>query len=511
MITVTKKIEITNGTAPYTYVWSTDNNCVTFTEKTGTITGDTITTDITFTDEACITAATITLTVTDSTGCISAPLTVSVSNVCDNLVLGSISETSDLTFLASASSDNCNSLTIDWEYEQAIFREVSRQDTPFTSALQLELQDGVQNFPATLDIIATVTDCNGCVKEGSYTYSFCTPTATNIQADVLCVNYTNVPTGAFYVKNKLILPELTGCSGITTDYSTIEFEVPNSKITVLTADDADNTDIVIGQRAIAGLLAENEVAIIGTYDITPGLYLLKYSMRTTDGIRSIKGTVIARFVACGDGKTIAAPDKSINVDCTSLSAGDTLSINIENEVQVIEGSTIDWSSWELVTPPTPTSTTITLGTNSDGDHVIEYVLPTPIVDDAFAWIICDTDGLCSTSTVYTVVDCIDAPTANDDAVTAVCNTSTTHTVLDNDLGNGSPIDVQSIVITEDPSKGTVVVVGDGTIIYTADYAESGSDTYKYTVKNLSGATSNEATVTVTINCAGQDASLTICN
>lgn len=49
-----------------------------------------------------------------------------------------------------------------------------------------------------------------------------------------------------------------------------------------------------------------------------------------------------------------------------------------------------------------------------------------------------------------------------------------------------------------PSKGTVVLTGDGTFTYTPDQNKRGKDTFTFTATDASGNVSGEATVTVTI-------------
>ena len=58
---------------------------------------------------------------------------------------------------------------------------------------------------------------------------------------------------------------------------------------------------------------------------------------------------------------------------------------------------------------------------------------------------------------------------------------------------------------------TVTPTTDGKVTIVAAAGMSGTKTFKYTVKNLQGVTSNEATVTVTVINAGSDLSITLCN
>ena len=97
-----------------------------------------------------------------------------------------------------------------------------------------------------------------------------------------------------------------------------------------------------------------------------------------------------------------------------------------------------------------------------------------------------------------------APIANNDAITVPRNitsiidiaTQITANDVDPDVGGG--IDPATVVITTGSARGaTVFVVGDGTISYTPEAGGAGGpDSFGYTVNDVSGATSNEATVRV---------------
>ncbi|MBT3222498.1 MAG: hypothetical protein HN348_25780, partial [Proteobacteria bacterium] len=75
---------------------------------------------------------------------------------------------------------------------------------------------------------------------------------------------------------------------------------------------------------------------------------------------------------------------------------------------------------------------------------------------------------------------------------------------DTDVDNS--IDVTSIVITTDATYGTVVDNGNGTVDYTHNGYTAYSDSFQYTIDDVLGATSNTATVTVSINELGSHAS-----
>lgn len=96
-----------------------------------------------------------------------------------------------------------------------------------------------------------------------------------------------------------------------------------------------------------------------------------------------------------------------------------------------------------------------------------------------------------TATVTITID--QAPIANDDSFVVIQDTPTLLTVLANDTGHGELNDIE---ITAGPNGDAAT---DGTAIrYTPPEDFIGIDTFRYRVTNTTGATSNEASVTVTI-------------
>ena len=74
-------------------------------------------------------------------------------------------------------------------------------------------------------------------------------------------------------------------------------------------------------------------------------------------------------------------------------------------------------------------------------------------------------------------------------------------VTANDVDADGTIDDTTVVITTGATTqrgGTVVENGDGTVTFTPKKGFRGTDTFKYTVNDDAGATSNEATVRVNV-------------
>ncbi|RZV84933.1 MAG: hypothetical protein EX341_07955 [Candidatus Scalindua sp. SCAELEC01] len=89
------------------------------------------------------------------------------------------------------------------------------------------------------------------------------------------------------------------------------------------------------------------------------------------------------------------------------------------------------------------------------------------------------------------------PTANNDSASTPVNTQVSINVVANDNDPDGTIDPATVVVTSGPTNGTASPNGNGTVAYTPFTGYTGQDTFKYTVDDNLGDTSNEAMVTVT--------------
>jgi hypothetical protein len=103
----------------------------------------------------------------------------------------------------------------------------------------------------------------------------------------------------------------------------------------------------------------------------------------------------------------------------------------------------------------------------------------------------------------TVTPVNDAPVANADSASAVVGQTISIAVLANDTDIDDAVSTLRVAaITQQPTYGVAVISGEGTSInYTAGATFAGADTFQYTARDLAGAISNAATVTV-INTLG---------
>ncbi len=120
--------------------------------------------------------------------------------------------------------------------------------------------------------------------------------------------------------------------------------------------------------------------------------------------------------------------------------------------------------------------------------------------DTFTYQIRDNAGdLSNEATVSVVISGIDdAPVAVPDTYTVPVGQTRLLDILANDTDVDSLINRGSIVITSLPAFGTVVV-GDGVVSYTAGVGFRGSDNFSYTVRDVAGNVSNEASVVIVVN------------
>ena len=95
----------------------------------------------------------------------------------------------------------------------------------------------------------------------------------------------------------------------------------------------------------------------------------------------------------------------------------------------------------------------------------------------------------------------DPPVADDDTGTTDEDTPVTIDVLSNDSDVDG--DSLSVVGTTDPSNGSIVDHGDGTVTYTPDPNFHGIDSFTYTISDGNGGT-DTATVTITVDPVNDD-------
>ncbi|NNC93457.1 MAG: tandem-95 repeat protein [Acidimicrobiia bacterium] len=115
--------------------------------------------------------------------------------------------------------------------------------------------------------------------------------------------------------------------------------------------------------------------------------------------------------------------------------------------------------------------------------------------DSFIYEICDVSALCDTATV--TIGLMGPDTVDDAATMAEDAAPITIDVVANDTDPNADLDPTSAVVEVPASNGLATANGDGTFDYDSALDFEGTDTFDYTVCDLTGAC-NVATVTITV-------------
>jgi hypothetical protein len=500
MITINKVFEITGGEAPYHFAFSSNVPCVTFEVDSGTSENGLVENTITFDNELCNSQAVITMSGTDSNGC---PFTFTYSppDLCDSYTLNSVYLIPPYKFVVTASSPGCNTLQgIEWIYDNEVFEEVDRIDGPFSSVLELRPNPNVLNHPDTTQILARGTNCQGCRQTSSYNFNFCTPQAQNFTIHLHC-NDNNFQSAIAQ------FPEMTGCTGITIDWRTVQVETLGFFNTQLLSprigDDVYKTNSLLQVSAP-----------IGT---TPGTYTAQYYARTTYGDLSSTGIITFVVHPC-EGNTIFIPDNNIDRDCAAYpNLDDVIFIPLDGAVLTSQNVDVNWSTFQVLGTPGYASPSITLDTDPIAGNRIAYQIPNPLPDnvtDVFRWTVEDTQGNVAGAATYTIfLSCNIQATAADDSGCVECGETLSLQPLANDLPGDIPLDLSTFRIESLPTGG--VVTWDpqtGTLLYTPNEGFIGTDLFTYSISNVFGeqGRSEPAEISVNVICAGFDNTISVC-
>jgi ELWxxDGT repeat protein len=94
-----------------------------------------------------------------------------------------------------------------------------------------------------------------------------------------------------------------------------------------------------------------------------------------------------------------------------------------------------------------------------------------------------------------------APKAVNDSTNSANDAAVTINVVANDTDSDGAINPASVQIASQPAHGSVSVSPSGSVVYTPNAGYAGSDSFTYTDSDNQGATSNAATVTITVTAA----------
>ena len=225
-----------------------------------------------------------------------------------------------------------------------------------------------------------------------------------------------------------------------------------------------------------------------------------FSFSANDSIFDSNVATVSITVSAVNDAPVATADSTTTAEDTAVVV-DILA----NDSDV--DSSLNAASVAIVSPPGQGSTSINTTTGA-----ITY---TPTANsngsDSFTYTVNDAEGATSnTATVSISVTAVnDAPVTTADSTTTTEDNPVIVDILANDSDVDSGINAASVAIVSAPSQGnTSINTSTGAITYTPTANSNGNDSFTYTVDDVDGATSNTATVSITVN-AVNDAPIAI--
>ena len=255
----------------------------------------------------------------------------------------------------------------------------------------------------------------------------------------------------------------------------------------------DATSVTIVAQPTSGTLSVNSTTGVVTYTHTgtaAGSDTFRYKVKDNRGAFSNEATVTL---------TVTSTPKAPTATADSFSVPKSGSTTFNLSTNDITG-TAAINTGSIVISTQPTNGTVTVGTNG---NVTYQHNGSNTTSDTFAYTIKDINGLTSTpaSVQVTVTATPTPPTATADSFSVVRNSSTTANLATNDIAGSAAINAGSIVISTQPTNGTVTVGTNGNITYQHNGSNTTSDTFAYTIKDINGLTSNPVSVQVTVTAA----------
>ena len=255
----------------------------------------------------------------------------------------------------------------------------------------------------------------------------------------------------------------------------------------------DATSVTIVAQPTSGTLSVNSTTGVVTYTHTgtaAGSDTFRYKVKDNRGAFSNEATVTL---------TVTSTPKAPTATADSFSVPKSGSTTFNLSTNDITG-TAAINTGSIVISTQPTNGTVTVGTNGNITYKHNGSNTT---SDTFAYTIKDINGLTSTpaSVQVTVTATPTPPTATADSFSVVRNGSTTANLATNDIAGSAAINAGSIVISTQPTNGTVTVGTNGNITYQHNGSNTTSDTFAYTIKDINGLTSTPVSVQVTVTAA----------
>ena len=251
----------------------------------------------------------------------------------------------------------------------------------------------------------------------------------------------------------------------------------------------------------AGTLTNNNDGTYTYKTLTPGVDTVTITANDDDGTGHLHGLLGWLFKPnAGHTRTV-----TLSLDVTAppanhapVATDDTATTNEDSPVVIhvlTNDSDADNDPLSIAGHTVTTRGTLTL--NNDGTFTYA---PNENYNgtDEFSYTTTDGQATSNTATVHITINPVnDTPVAVDDTRTVVAGTSYTFTAAQL-LANDTDVDGDTLAVHSvgNPTGGTVVLNGNGTVTFTPSVGSSGSGSFTYTSADPAGAVSAAATVTI---------------
>ena len=230
-----------------------------------------------------------------------------------------------------------------------------------------------------------------------------------------------------------------------------------------------------------------------TYDLVQADVGTQISVQVsyTDGNSTAEGPLTSSQTAAVASTNIAPVASN---DADNVNKGSTVVIDLSGNDTDVDNA-IDLNSISIITAPANGNL------NINGDGTVTYTHDgSETLSDTFIYAISDITGAISNTAIVniTVNALNDNPVAGNDATSVNEGGAVVIDLAGNDIDTDNAIDLNSISIIGAPSNGTLIINGDGTVTYTHDDSETTSDSFSYSISDISGAISNTATVNINV-------------
>ena len=482
MISIPVSVDITGGTAPYTFTFSSNNSNVTFSNVTGTAilyNEYAAQTDVLYANQADIDTTIVSVTFVDANGCSTTLSPVVVTNPCT--LQSTISSNGEFVFLATTTGGS-GSYTYEWNYDTSLFTKAPGDTNDTDNYLSLVLNTE-KPLPLSTNITVLITDANGCSLYKSYSYNFCQPSwQTSFRISLVCdTTPVNTCSNTVSQYRNLNLAQYSNvCSNQVIDWTTLTFNVP------------------------VGLCVEhlgNGIINISSNLDTSQTKNITYTVKTTSGITSTTGYITVTIPTCEQGRsTFTGVPQTIQLTIEDV-VSDVKTLNVESRV----AGNPDWSTFAFV--GSPTWGTVTFNGNRDILYTITNVATTPTVPDTISWTLNDFSGGQINITDTVLRNRTALPSTTTETICNSCGETTTpQDLLANDTGDIDRSTVQ--IVTNDPDI-VIVKDTDNNFIFTSLPGASFANLNSYKVANTQGAYTSPQNFFVQVACVGANSTPTI--